>query len=137
MKPLWKVKGFCNRTSWRVSDVQIVRYNWVLSFFSVSVSFSNRTIWAKVSLKIAETEQPYQVKRMIGRIGDLLLAFYSQTRKWERSKSFFGEPLKHVITPRWQILVSRTGDDSPCVHSKRPRVYVQNVPVCTGTTRTC
>ena len=24
-----------------------------------------------------------------------------------------------------------------CVHSKRPRVYVQNVPVCTGTTRTC
>ena len=25
----------------------------------------------------------------------------------------------------------------PCVHSKRPRVCVQNVPVCTGTTRTC
>ena len=25
---------------------------------------------------------------------------------------------------------------SPCVHSTRPRVYVQNVPVCTGTTRT-
>ena len=25
----------------------------------------------------------------------------------------------------------------PCVDSKRPRVYVQNVPVYTGTTRTC
>ena len=25
----------------------------------------------------------------------------------------------------------------PCVDSKRPRVYVQNVPMCTGTTRTC
>ena len=24
-----------------------------------------------------------------------------------------------------------------CVRSKRPCVYVQNVPVCTGTTRTC
>ena len=31
---------------------------------------TDRTIWAKVSLKIAETEQPYQVKRMIGGIGD-------------------------------------------------------------------
>ena len=30
--------------------------------------------------------------------------------------------------------------DTPCtqcVDSKRLRVYVQNVPVCTGTTRTC
>ena len=30
MKPLWKVKGSFNRTSWKVSDVQIVRYTWVL-----------------------------------------------------------------------------------------------------------
>ena len=30
MKPLWKVKGSLNRTSWKVSDVQIVRYIWVL-----------------------------------------------------------------------------------------------------------
>ena len=39
-----------------------------------------------------------------------------------------GEPLKHVITPRGQILVSRTDDDlscSPCVRPKRSRVYVQ------------
>ena len=28
---LWKVKGSCNRTSWKVSDVQIVRNTWVLS----------------------------------------------------------------------------------------------------------
>ena len=54
-------------------------------------------------------------------------------------QSFFGEPLKHVITLRGQILVSRTdADPLPlCVDSKRPRVYVQNVPVCTGTTRAC
>ena len=38
MKPLWKVKGFCNRTSWKASDMQIVRKTWVLSSFSVSVS---------------------------------------------------------------------------------------------------
>ena len=43
-----------------------------------------------------------------------------------------------MITIRGQILVSRTGDDPvpPCVHSKHTRVYVQNVPVCTGTART-
>ena len=40
MKPLWKVKGSFNRTSWKVSDVQIVRKTWVLSSFSVSVSVS-------------------------------------------------------------------------------------------------
>ena len=39
-KPLWKVKGFFNRTSWKVSDVQIVRNTWVLSSCSVSVSVS-------------------------------------------------------------------------------------------------
>ena len=36
MKPLWKVEGFFNRTSWKVSDVQIVHFTWV--FVSVSVS---------------------------------------------------------------------------------------------------
>ena len=38
MKPLWKVKGYSNRTSWKVCDVRIVRYTWVLSSFSVSLS---------------------------------------------------------------------------------------------------
>ena len=53
---------------------------------------------------------------------------------------FFVEPLEHVITLRGQNLASRIDDDLPCtscVHSKRPRVYVQNVPVRTGTTPTC
>ena len=43
MKPLWKVEGSFNRTSWKVSDVRIVRYTWVSVFFlclSVSVSLS-------------------------------------------------------------------------------------------------
>ena len=40
---------------------------------------TNRTIWAKVSLNIAETEQPYQAKRIIGGIGDMLFSIDSQT----------------------------------------------------------
>ena len=42
-----------------------------------------RTMWllipAKVSLNIAQTEQLYQVKRMIGGIGDMLFSIHSQT----------------------------------------------------------
>ena len=39
MKPLWKVKGSLNQTSWKVCDVRIVRYTWVLSLlFSVTLS---------------------------------------------------------------------------------------------------
>ena len=107
MKQLWKVKGSFNRTSWKVSDVQIVRCSWVLSVslclclclcvlcvvccFVVVVEEgrgrrtgeTNRTIWvqipAKVSLKRAETDQLYQVKRMIGGIGDMLFSICSQT----------------------------------------------------------
>ena len=40
---------------------------------------TNRTIWAKVSLKIAETEQLYQVERMVGGIGDMLCSIYSES----------------------------------------------------------
>ena len=39
MKPLWKVKGSFNRTSWKVSDLRIVRYTWVVSL-SLCVSVS-------------------------------------------------------------------------------------------------
>ena len=52
----------------------------------------------------------------------------------------FGEPLGHVITVCGQILVSRTHDDPlppRRVRSKRARVYVQNVPMCTSTTPAC
>ena len=65
--------------------------------------------------------------------------------KQERSNNFFGEPLKHVITVRGQIVVSRTDDDpllpvcgfktSLCVPAPRVRVstHVRVVPACTGT----
>ena len=46
--------------------------------------------------------------------------------KWVRSKSFFGEPLKHVITLRGPFMVIRKLTMTPChpcVDSKRPRVY--------------
>ena len=45
--------------------------------------------------------------------------------KMGKIEKFFGEPLKHVITIRGQILVSRTDDDPllPCVHLKRHHVY--------------
>ena len=46
---------------------------------------------------------------------------------------FFVELLEHVTTLRGQSLVSKT-DDDPLLP---PHVYVQNVPVCTGTTPTC
>ena len=40
MEPLWKVKGFFNRTSWKMSDAQIVRYVWV----SVAKDKSNHLV---------------------------------------------------------------------------------------------
>ena len=44
---------------------------------------TNRIIWSlipsEVSLRIAETEQLYQVKRMFGGIGNVLFATYSQS----------------------------------------------------------
>ena len=86
-----------------------------------------------VSLRTAETEQVHQVKGMIGGIGNMLLSTLSQTqKKWVRFCRFFWRTLEHVITPRGQILVSRTDDDSlPSVCG------FKKVTVCTGTTRTC
>ena len=106
MKPMWKVKGFFNRTSWKVSDVQIVRYTWVLSLSLCCLCLcvccvlrvvccgggggrreergeTNRTIWllipARASIRRAGVEQLYEVKRVIGGIGDMLFSIYSQT----------------------------------------------------------
>ena len=65
--------------------------------------------------------------------------------EWVRTKGFFGEPLgsRDNLTWanfgkqnwRWPALPSPL--PPPCVHSKRPLVYVRNVSVCTGTTRIC
>ena len=113
MKPLWKVEGFFNRTSWKVSDVQIVHFTWV--FVSVSVSLclcvlrvvslswwswllfvveevrerggrgeTKRTIRLLIPAKVFPQEYLklnsfYQVKQMIGGIGDMLFSIHSQT----------------------------------------------------------
>ena len=80
----------------------------------------------------------------------VVLDLFSNLEK-RRSERFFGEPLKHVITIRGQILVSRTDGDPPPLSppllplSPLPRVSVQkfsvcrfkNVPVCSGTTPAC
>ena len=97
---------------------------------------TNRTmsqlIPSAVSLKITGS---------IGGIGNVLFSTYSQTENGEDPLVSFGEPLNHVITIRGQILVSRTNDDpclppcvctkrSPCVDSKRPRVYRHHAHMC-------
>ena len=73
MKPVWKVKGFFNRTSWKVSDVQIGRYTWVL----VAKDNSNQTV--ADSLRSAPQEN-----------WNMLFSISSQTQKRVRSKGFFG-----------------------------------------------
>ena len=47
MEPSWKVEGFFNRTALKVSDVQIVRYAWVLVAKDISnhpVAGSRRSV---------------------------------------------------------------------------------------------
>ena len=105
---------------------------------------TNRTIWAKVSFKIAETEQPYQVKRMIGGIGDMFFSIYSQTENvYDPTVSLVNHLWARVRTIRELFLVSRTGDDplpsvcafktSPCVRPTHVETHVRVVPVHTGT----
>ena len=43
----------------------------------------SQLIPSAVSLRIAETEQLYQARRMFGGIGDMLLSTYSQTENGE------------------------------------------------------
>ena len=100
-------------------DVQIVLYNWVRK------RKTNRTISqlvpCAVSLRITETEQLYQAKRMIG------------LKMGEIQRVTFGELLKHVITLCGQILVSRK---LACVFCVVCCAHVEThpvVPAFTGT----
>ena len=126
------------------------RYRYMYRYRCMCVSFSLllRAV-AVVSLKIAETEQLYQGKRMIGGIGNVLLSTCSQTETGE-------DPLwGQVMTLLGQILVCRTDDDplhpppvcmyktpsvcgnktSPCVQAPRAHVetHVRVLPAYTGT----
>ena len=116
------------RTRWSSdTDVQIVCYAWRRG------RKTNRTISqlfpSAVSLRRAGVEQLYQVKRMIRGTGIMLFSTFSQTWNLKNPMVTFGEHLKHVITPRGHILVSRTDDDS--LPSPAPRVSIQNSSVCT------
>ena len=64
MKPLWKVKGSFNRTSWKPSDVQIVRKTWVLSL-SVSVSVSLCVVVVVVVVVVVEEGGRGEGERLI------------------------------------------------------------------------
>ena len=58
MKPLWKVKDSSYRTSWKVSEAQIVRYTWVLSLcVCVSVSVSVCCVLCVVVVKEGGDEE--------------------------------------------------------------------------------
>ena len=72
MKPFWKVRGFFNRTSRKVSDVQIVRYTWIL----VANDKSNHPVADSLrsALRRAGVERFYEVKRMIGGIGNMFVS---------------------------------------------------------------
>ena len=91
---------------------------------------ANRTIWllvpSAVSIGIAGVEQLYQVQRMIGGIGNMLFSISSHTENVQDPRVSLVNLWGQVITPRWRILVSRTGDDPLPL-----RVSIQNAPVCT------
>ena len=80
------------------------------------------------SLRVAEVEQLYQVKRMIGGIGNHTTEDEREEREQEREK----EKEKERERDRRERERERERERHPCVHSTRPRVCVQNVPVCTG-----
>ena len=111
------------------TDVQIVRYI-PLSLFPLSV---------------AEVEQLYQVKRMIGGIGNNTTEDEREERREkerERKREKREERKREERREREKEKKERDRrerESPPVCAFKTPalRVYVQNVSVCTGTTRTC
>ena len=73
MKPLWKV-------------AQIVSYNWVV----VAKDKSNHPVAGSLSLRRAGVEQLYQVKRMIGGIGNMFVSV-AQNVKVMKSQTCVGK----------------------------------------------
>ena len=83
--------------------MQIVRYTWVF----VAKDKSNHPV---ADSPRRELEQLYQVKRMIGGIGNMLFSIYSQTKNGYHPRGSLVNLWGQVITVRGQILVSRIGD---------------------------
>ena len=94
MKRCGKSKASLTEHHGKYLTAQIVRNTWFLSSFSVSLSVCLNVLCVfvrgegerligpcgpKNSLKIAGIEQPYQVNRIIGGIGDMLFSIFSQT----------------------------------------------------------
>ena len=129
-------------TLWKVINIYTCAYTYAHIHIHINILVeeerrveTNRTMSpSAVSPKIAETEQLHQAQRMIGGIGNVLFSRPILTLENRKDpKVSCGEPLKHVITVRGQILVSRTDYDPcspcvasktlPCARSKRLRVY--------------
>ena len=86
----WTLPEFGNRW-WRLVAILTLT-----SFVTLGFRAIDQPISQLVSFRTAEIEQLYRVKRMIRGIGHVVLDLLSNW-KYVRSKSFFGEPLKHVI----------------------------------------
>ena len=93
---------------------------------------TNRTVCllipARASLKIAETEQLYQVKRMIGGIGDMLFSICSQTENVYDPTVSLVNLWGQVITFTWAIFGKQNWRRPPVCgfrNSKRPSAHVE------------
>ena len=89
-----------------------------------------------VSLRVAEVEQLCQVKRMIGGIVNKTREDEREERKREREEERESKRERKKKKKREKETGERERGP-PCVHSTRPSVCVQNVPVCTGNLPTC
>ena len=68
---------------------------------------------------------------------DMLFSTYYQTEKCVRSSACFGEPLKHVITLRGEMLVSSGVVGGRCCVCCRGAVAAIQNPVCPSKTSPC
>ena len=127
----------------------VVVGGWVLCFSRLTPS--------AVSLSMNGAQQLHQETRMIRGNRERTVFDLFSILKCVRSKGFFGEPLGSSENLTWAnfddrpllslpfpsfllLLLSSPcvrPKKPPCVDSKRLRVYVQDVPVCTDTTPAC
>ena len=102
----------------RDTNAQIVRYTF---FMGVKDKSNHLTAGSFQRFpRITGASQLRQVKRMIGGSGNRLFSIYSQTENVHDPRVSLLNLWGRVRTLRGLFMVSRTGDDHPCVDSKTP-----------------